>query len=96
MNLNLEERPSTDPVSRIHCPMCAFGVLSPSRLLYFTTEANRAVCIPDFPAWTCDICRYSEYDPKALAELSAIYLSGISRSTRPPRWSSTTDPGRLR
>lgn len=70
-----------EPLS-LPCPMCMQGRLRPSRTLYFSISHGQAVCIPDFPAWTCDVCRYSEYDPKALSEWSTTLLSGMAGAGR--------------
>lgn len=40
--------------------------------LFFIIQDGQPICVPDFPAWACDICGQREYDPFALAELQAM------------------------
>lgn len=62
------------------CPECQVGALNPRRAAYVTTLEGNYVCVPDFPAWVCDLCGRREYDAAALAELSAVLAS--DRHTR--------------
>ena len=54
------------------CPNCDFGILKPKHVTYFAFQKGQVFNVPGFPAWVCDICKYREYDPHALAELQAI------------------------
>ena len=64
------------------CPECHMGALRPSQALFFSGRLGQPLCIPGFPAWTCDICGHTEYDPKAIAELQVMLYGETSRSKR--------------
>jgi YgiT-type zinc finger domain-containing protein len=66
------------------CPECQVGNLRPRHVSYFTMEDRNLVCVPDFPAWVCDVCGRREYDSSALAELRAM-LDTTRRGSRRPR-----------
>jgi YgiT-type zinc finger domain-containing protein len=66
------------------CPECQVGALHPRRVSYFTSDEGHPLCVPDFPAWVCDVCGRREYDSAALAELRAV-LETERRSRRQPR-----------
>ncbi|MCJ7513163.1 MAG: YgiT-type zinc finger protein [Anaerolineales bacterium] len=66
------------------CPECQVGNLRPRRVSYFTMEGRNLVCVPDFPAWVCDVCGRRDYDSSALAELRAM-LDTTRRGARRPR-----------
>jgi hypothetical protein len=38
----------------------------------FVERAGMPLCIPDFPAWVCDLCGLREYDRLALSELEVM------------------------
>lgn len=57
------------------CPNCQVGVLQPRLVTYFAVQRGQVINVPGFPAWVCDICKYREYDPNALAELQTILES---------------------
>lgn len=78
------------------CPECQMGNLHPRRASYFTTEVGSVICVPDFPAWVCDVCGRREYDPSALAELRAMLDTDRNsrRRRRPHPPTSTPDTAR--
>jgi hypothetical protein len=41
----------------------------------FVERAGMPLCIPDFPAWVCDLCGRREYDHMALSELEIMLES---------------------
>lgn len=41
--------------------------------LFFTLRDDQPICVPDFPAWVCDMCGQRVYDPFALAELQVLF-----------------------
>ena len=73
----------------LHCSLCRIGTLRPKQVSYFKIRGGQIVSVPDFPAWVCDVCRYREYDPTALAELNFLLARKEARQIRPPR----TAPG---
>lgn len=64
----------TEPLSRlwITCPECRVGALREASAFYCAWADDRFITIPDFPAWTCDVCGRREYDQAALQDLKAL------------------------
>jgi len=58
--------------NRFPCPDCYAGSLNPARAFLFSVRGGYPLCIPNFPAWVCDVCRYREYDLKSLTELETL------------------------
>lgn len=64
----------TDPEPRpsFTCPECRLGTARPTPVFYCGRAAGLFLTVPDFPAWTCDVCGFREYDAKALHELETV------------------------
>jgi YgiT-type zinc finger domain-containing protein len=73
---------------RYLCPNCQIGTLKPRRAFFFTLQDGRPICVPDFPAWVCDLCGSRQYDPTALIELR-VMLEADRRTRRRRRYLST-------
>jgi YgiT-type zinc finger domain-containing protein len=54
------------------CPECHSGRMKPTGAFLFVERAGMPLCIPDFPAWVCDMCGLREYDHLALSELEVM------------------------
>lgn len=54
------------------CAECKVGTLRVGEAFYFTLQGGQPICVPDFPAWVCDVCGRREYDSDAVADLLAI------------------------
>lgn len=54
------------------CPECHSGRMQPTNAFLFLERAGMPLCIPDFPAWVCDMCGLREYDHLALSELDVM------------------------
>jgi YgiT-type zinc finger domain-containing protein len=54
------------------CPECHSGRMQPTSAFLFLEQAGMPLCIPDFPAWVCDMCGLREYDHMALSELEVM------------------------
>jgi YgiT-type zinc finger domain-containing protein len=54
------------------CSECKVGTLRLDYAFYFTLQDSQPICVPDFPAWVCDVCGRREYDADAVADLLAI------------------------
>lgn len=54
------------------CPECQSGRMKLTGALLFVGRADRPLCVPDFPAWVCDLCGLREYDHGALSELEVM------------------------
>jgi len=66
------------------CPRCHTGVLLLRPVTYFVRTGDDWIVVPEFPAWVCDVCGYTEYDQKTLAWLNVMLLSS-NRPYRPRR-----------
>jgi YgiT-type zinc finger domain-containing protein len=49
-------------------------------ITYFTWLDEELVTVPNFPAWTCDICGRREYDTRAIAWLVTILSPETGRA----------------
>ena len=86
------ESPQAGPET---CFECRVGVLRPARAFYCAWVGGQFLTIPDFPAWTCDVCGRREYDHGALKDLRALLFD--TSSHRPigkpgPRSGELIDP----
>jgi YgiT-type zinc finger domain-containing protein len=72
---------------RYICSECKVGTLRVGDAFYFTFQDGQPICVPDFPAWVCDVCGRREYDPEAVADLHAILemKPGLQRKLSQPR-----------
>jgi len=68
------------------CQECKVGILHRDHAFFFTVQDGQPICVPDFPAWVCDLCGRCEYNSAALTELQAM-LETDRRSRRKPRQS---------
>jgi len=69
------------------CSECKVGTLRLGYAFYFTLQCGQPICVPDFPAWVCDVCGRREYDSDAVADLLAILETkpGTRRKLSRPR-----------
>ncbi len=69
------------------CSECKVGTLQVGYAFFFTLQGGQPICIPDFPAWVCDVCGRREYDSDAVADLLAILemTPGSRRKLSRPR-----------
>lgn len=61
-----------DSVFYSTCPECHSGRMQPTSAFLFVKRAGMPLCVPDFPAWVCDLCGLREYDHLALSELEVM------------------------
>lgn len=54
------------------CHACHVGRMERGRVSFLKWINGKLIVIPDFPAWTCDICGSYEYEAGALIELQAM------------------------
>lgn len=54
------------------CPECRSGVMHLRYITYFTWLSGELVTVPNFPAWTCDVCGRREYDSRAVSWLNTM------------------------
>lgn len=75
----------------IPCPECRSGVMHLRYITYFTWLSGQLVTVPNFPAWTCDVCGLREYDTRAISWLNTMLNPAAGkrpvsrRRTRPRR-----------
>lgn len=54
------------------CPRCQIGTMQPTTATYTAMYRGSLLSIPNIPAWTCDICQYTEYEDMAMGRLEAL------------------------
>ena len=68
------------------CTECQAGQMHRQYVTYFTWLGDELITVPDFPAWSCDVCGRREYDTNALNQLSLLLAPNAGRpNPRPPR-----------
>jgi YgiT-type zinc finger domain-containing protein len=69
------------------CSECKVGTLRRGDVFFFTIQGGQPICVPDFPAWVCDVCGRREYDSDAIADLLAMLemKPGSQRKLHQPR-----------
>ena len=66
------------------CYECLMGRLHLRYLTYFTWLNQELVTVPNFPAWVCDICGMTEFDPRAITILNTLLQPGTGRRRSTP------------
>jgi YgiT-type zinc finger domain-containing protein len=79
-----EEATFTDPV--LPCPECQAGHMHRTYVAYFTWLGDELISVPDFPAWSCDLCDRCEYDENALARLTLLLSPNAGKTITPVRY----------
>ncbi len=54
------------------CPHCYFGRIQPGKRSFAARTNGKPVMVPDFPAWICDVCGFTIYDPVSLTNLQRL------------------------
>lgn len=73
MSENESAKPSGNQMDYlIPCPECRSGVMRLRYITYFTWLSGQLVTVPNFPAWTCDVCGRREYDSRAVSWLNTM------------------------
>ena len=54
------------------CPHCYFGRIQPGKRSFSARTNGKPVMVPDFPAWICDVCGFTIYDPASLLNLQRL------------------------
>jgi YgiT-type zinc finger domain-containing protein len=54
------------------CPHCYFGRIKPGKRSFSARTNGKPVMVPDFPAWICDVCGFTIYDPTSLLNLQRL------------------------
>jgi YgiT-type zinc finger domain-containing protein len=61
------------------CPHCYFGRIQPGKRSFSARTNGKPVMVPDFPAWICDVCGFTIYDPASLMNLQRL----LTNPTKP-------------
>jgi YgiT-type zinc finger domain-containing protein len=54
------------------CPHCYFGRIKAGKRSFTARTNGKPVMVPDFPAWICDVCGFTVYDPASLLNLQRL------------------------
>lgn len=73
-----------DPV--FPCPECQAGHMHRAYVAYFTWLGDELISVPDFPAWSCDLCGRCEYDENALTRLTLLLSPNAGKTITPVRY----------
>jgi len=73
-----------DPV--YPCPECQAGHMHRAYVAYFTWLGDELISVPDFPAWSCDLCGRCEYDENALTRLTLLLSPNAGKTITPIRY----------
>jgi len=93
MSENESEQSSGSQIEYIlPCPECRSGVMHLRYITYFTWLGGELVTVPNFPAWTCDVCGRREYDSRAVSWLNTMLNPAAGK--RPVAHRRRTRPGR--
>jgi len=68
---------TTKPLPEIPevCPHCYFGRIQPGKRSFISRVDGTRLVVPDFPAWICDVCGFTIYDPTSLLNLQRLLTS---------------------
>lgn len=55
--------------SRYSCPRCAVGRCRPQTATFAEVYHGHLLCIPNRPAFICDVCRFVEFESAGLESL---------------------------
>jgi len=73
------------------CPHCYFGRIKPGKRSFAARTNGKPVMVPDFPAWICDVCGFTIYDPASLLNLQRLLTNPTKLSFTHPA-PKNTDP----
>ena len=74
----------TSSLNNSSCYECLMGRFHIRYLAYFTWLNQELVTVPNFPAWVCDICGMTEFDPRAVTILNTLLQPGTGRRGNKP------------
>lgn len=68
-------------MTNLICPECRIGRCQPTTAPYMQWVGERMIMVPNAPAFTCDVCRYTYYEDAFLQRME--YL--VEKLTQPVR-----------
>jgi len=57
------------------CPHCYFGRIRAGKRSFAARTNGKPVMVPDVPAWICDVCGFTIYDPASLLNLQRLLMN---------------------
>ena len=72
------------------CENCRIGRYRPTTLPYVTDLDGEILIIPNVPAYVCDVCRRSQYDPGYMIFVQHL-LDQEERGKQPDFWNMGAD-----
>ena len=69
-------------VKAIPCPECWAGRCRKAHRTLFTWVQTELILVQNFPAWVCDLCGWSKYDPQAVLWLRTVLNPPASRKAK--------------
>ena len=51
------------------CPRCVVGRCRPQSKTFAEVYQGQLLCIPNMPAFVCDVCQFVEFEPEGLESL---------------------------
>ena len=67
------------------CENCRIGRYRPATLPYVTDVEGKIMIIPNVPAYVCDVCRRSQYDPGYMIFVQHLLDHG-EKAKQPDSW----------
>lgn len=55
-----------------YCPRCQHGRCRPGRATFTRIQRGQMISAPDTPAYICDMCGYTEFEPNAVLRLNRL------------------------
>ena len=54
------------------CPTCRLGHMDLKLKVYLQQYGGTLICVPNTPAWVCDTCRSSQFDPESIRRIEML------------------------
>lgn len=68
----MEGEPCMASQESIVCPVCHIGHIELHVTTYIQLYGETLICVPNTPAWTCDVCHERQYDPSSLQRIDML------------------------
>jgi YgiT-type zinc finger domain-containing protein len=77
------------------CPICHLGVLKEAPTVFIQFYGETLIHAPNVPAWKCDVCGETFFDPEAVRRIDTLIGDGgppPNRHSSPTPDSSPAEP----
>lgn len=54
------------------CPTCRLGHMDLKLKVYLQQYGGTLICVPNTPAWVCDTCHASQFDPESIRRIEML------------------------